>query len=442
LPVQENNTPKVIGHLVDISPIGFMMESKIPIQTELIYALRLNFPEAIAGKTSIELCARGVWYQSDSIQPFSYDVGFETSEIAPDDIDIFKSITHKYGSVQFVTILEGSNLIDPTLPLIELHRHLDGNVRLETILDLGKKHALPLPAWDVEGLRPHVQVTDPQPGVMAFITKFQWLVGVMVDYDAIHRIAYENVEDACRDGIDYIELRFSPWFMAEAHKMDPAGVVEAVAAGVKAGQQEFGVKANLIGILSRTYGPDIAEKELEALLSQREHIVALDLAGDEANFPAALFKEHFRRARQAGWHITVHAGESAGPESIWEALRGLGAERIGHGLRAIEDAGLMDVLVEDRIGVETCLTSNVQTSCVADYRDHPLRSFLEAGILATINTDDTSISGINLPYEYQVAAVKAGLTDMQIRQAQVNALEVAFLTEAEKQALIKKRIKS
>jgi adenosine deaminase len=326
-------------------------------------------------------------------------------------------------------------LIDPSIPLIELHRHLDGNVRLETILDLGRKHNLPLPAWDIQGLRPYVQVAGPQPGVMAFIAKFQWLVGVMVDYDAVRRIAYENVEDAHNDGIDYIELRFSPWFMAEANGLDPAGIVEAVVAGITAGQQECGVKVALIGILSRTYGPDTAMKELEALSSQRYAITALDLAGDEAHFPAVLFRDHFRRARQAGWHITAHAGEIAGPESIWEALKGLGAERIGHALRAVEDPALMDYLAEHRIGVESCLTSNVQTSCVADYPAHPLRLFLEAGIPATINTDDPGISGINLPYEYNTAAPKAGLTDLQISQAQQNALEVAFLNAAEKQTL-------
>lgn len=326
-------------------------------------------------------------------------------------------------------------MIDPSLPLIELHRHLDGNVRLETILDLGRKHNLALPAWDIDGLRPFVQVTSPQPGVMAFITKFRWQVGVMVDYGAVRRIAYENVEDAHKDGIDYIELRFSPWFMAEANGLDPAGVVEAIVTGITAGQQECGVKVALIGILSRTYGPDIAMKELEALLSQRHAITALDLAGDEAHYPAVLFRNHFQRARQAGWHITAHAGEIAGPESIWEALKGLGAERIGHALRAVEDPVLMEYLTEHRIGVESCLTSNVQTSCVADYAFHPLRVFLEAGIPATINTDDPGISGIDLPYEFNIAAPKAGLTGRQIRQAQLNALQVAFLTTEEKQAL-------
>ncbi len=319
-----------------------------------------------------------------------------------------------------------ANFIDPSLPLIDLHRHLDGSVRLETILDLGRAHNLPLPAWDVEGLRPHVQVTEPQPGVMAFLSKFKWMTGVLVDYDACRRVAYENVEDAQREGIDYIELRFSPWFMGEPHGLNPVGVVEAVVDGVRAGARDTGVQVQLIGILSRTYGPDIAWKELEALLAHRDALIALDVAGDEANWPGDLFVDHFKKARDVGWHITVHAGESAGPESVWQAIRELGAERIGHAVRAIEDPRLLDYMAEHRIGIEANLTSNVQTSTVPDYASHPLRAFLERGLLATINTDDPGISNIDLAYEYNVAAPKAGLTPEQIRQAQRNAAEIAF----------------
>jgi adenosine deaminase len=326
-------------------------------------------------------------------------------------------------------------LIDPGLPFLELHRHLDGNVRLQTILDLGCKHNIALPAREAEELRPHVQVSGPQPGVMAFIAKFKWLLAVMAGNDAIRRIAYENVEDAKNEGMDYIELRFSPWFMAEAHGLDPAGVVEAVVDGITAGQRDFEVKVNLIGILSRTYGTEVAGRELEALLSRKAQLTALDLAGDEAHFPAEWFGEHFRRAREAGWHITVHAGESAGSESIWQAIRLLGAERIGHALRAVEDPALLDYMAEHRIGIESCLTSNVQTSCVPDYTSHPLRLFLDHNIPATINTDDPGISNITLRHEYEVAAEQAGLTQEQIHQAQVNALEAAFLTEEEKRAM-------
>lgn len=326
-------------------------------------------------------------------------------------------------------------MIDPALPLIDLHRHLDGNIRLQTILELGRQHGLALPAWEVENLRPHVQVTEPQPGVMAFIGKFHWMIQALVDYQACYRVAYENVEDAKNEGLDYVELRFSPWFMAEAHGLDPAGVVEAVCAGVQDGSRDFDLPVGLIGILSRTYGPEIAWKELQALLTQKEQIVALDLAGDEAHFPGAWFTEHFRQARQAGWQVTVHAGEIDGPASIWQALDELGARRIGHAVAALQDPDLLQALRERQIGIECNLTSNVQTMTVADYGVHPMPRFLELGLLATLNTDDPGISGIDLRYEYEVAAPAAGLSREQIRQAQENALTVAFLPPEEKERL-------
>jgi adenosine deaminase len=330
-------------------------------------------------------------------------------------------------------------LIDPAYPLINLHQHLDGAVRLETILELGRQHNLPLPAWDLEGLRPFVQVSSPQPGLLEFLAKFQWMNGILADLEACRRVAYENIEDASRQDVDYIELRFSPAFMSEPFHLPVSGVVEAVADGTLAGQRDFGVKVNLIGILSRHYGPDQAWNELQALLDHREAICALDLAGDEAHFPGALFVEHFKKGREAGWHITVHAGEADGPNSIWQALQGLGAERIGHGSSAVQDPHLMQYLAEHKVGVEVNLTSNVQTSVAPDYAGLPLRRFLEAGILANINTDDPTISGIDLPYEYETAAPAAGLSAEQIHRAQRNALEMAFLSPAEKADLVAKK---
>ncbi len=323
-------------------------------------------------------------------------------------------------------------MIDHNLPLIDLHRHLDGSIRLETILDLGRQHNLPLPAWDIDSLRPHVQVMEPQPGVMAFLAKFEWMVGVLADYDACRRVAYENVADAFYEGIDYIELRFSPVFMAEPHNLDPAGVVSAVVEGVQQGCADFDIQVKVIGIISRTYGVEVGWKELDALLTQKEHLVALDLAGDEANFPGDLFVDHFKKGRDAGWQITVHAGESAGAESIWQAIKELGATRIGHAVAAMHDPALQDYMAEHSIGIEANLTSNLQTTTVSSLASHPMSAFLKQGLLATLNTDDPGISAIDLAYEYKVAAPAAGLTREQIRQAQRNALEIAFISESEK----------
>jgi adenosine deaminase len=330
--------------------------------------------------------------------------------------------------------------IDPSLPLFDLHRHLDGSIRLDTIIDLGRQYQLDLPAWDEEHIRPYVQVTQPQPGVMEFIEKFYWMTHILVDYSACRRIAYENIEDSKKEGLDYVELRFSPWFMASAHNLDPSGIVEAVCDGVEAGSRDFNLQANLIGILSRTYGPEIGWQELNALLTQRERIVALDLAGDEAHFPAILFTEHFKKVRDLGWKVTVHAGESAGSESIWQAINDLGASRIGHAVTALADPQLIDFMRSHKIGIECNLTSNVQTSTVPDYFSHPIRRFLELGLLATINTDDPGISNINLKYEYEVAAPAAGLSLEQIHQVQRNALEIAFLDTEIKAKMLRSKI--
>ena len=327
-------------------------------------------------------------------------------------------------------------MIDKTLPLIDLHRHLDGSIRLETILDLGQKHNIPLPAGDVEGLKPFVQIVEPTPDIVTFFEKFKYMIGVLADYEACSRVAYENVEDAYLEEIDYIELRFSPNFMAKPHHLDPSGVVEAIIEGTDRARRKFDVKVNLIGILSRTYGPDQCWKELESLLPYKDQLVALDLAGDEVNFPGTLFVDHFKEGRNAGWHITVHAGEEAGPDSIWQAVEELGAERIGHGVSAVQDPILMRYLAENGIGVETNLTSNLQTRVIDEYSKHPLRIFLEEGILATINTDDPGISDIDLKYEFEFAAERAGLTKSQKKLAQQNAVKIAFLSEQEKRDLL------
>ena len=271
-------------------------------------------------------------------------------------------------------------MIDRSLPLVELHRHLDGSIRLQTILDLAEQHGIPLPANDLQGLAPYVHIDESAPGLMAFIDRFEHMTAVLVDADACRRVAYENVEDALSEGIDYIELRYSPWFMAQTHGMHPAEVMEACADGIRAAERDTGVRANIIGILSRTYGVDVCMQELEAILAHRDHIVAVDLAGDEAKFPAHLFKPHFQRVRDAGLHVTIHAGEADGPQSIWSAIRDLGAERIGHGFRAIEDPALVDYLAEQGIGLESCPTSNLHISAVKDYASHPNKELADRGV--------------------------------------------------------------
>jgi len=327
-------------------------------------------------------------------------------------------------------------LIDTTLPLCDLHRHLDGSIRLQTILELAEQHGIGLPAKDIEGLAPYVHIDNSEPGLMAFIARFKYLIEILVDADACKRVAYENVVDAKNEGIDYVELRFSPWFMAQRHGLDPQEVVEACLEGIRNGERETGVRANAIGILSRTYGVEICHQELDAILACRDGIVAVDLAGDEAGYPAVLFVEHFKRVRDAGLQVTIHAGEAGGPQSVWSSINDLGAERIGHGFRSIEDPALVEYLIEHSIGLESCPTSNLHINAVETYAEHPIKLLAECGVKFCLNTDDPGISAIDIAHEYDTAAPAIGLTARQIRQSQLDALDMAFLGSEDKSALL------
>jgi adenosine deaminase len=327
-------------------------------------------------------------------------------------------------------------------PLIDLHRHLEGCVRPATIIDLGKKHKLPLPAWTLEDLDPHIRVTSPVPDVMSFIAKFELMQWSMVSYDAIRRITFECIEDASGEGVDYLELRFSPLFMAEKHKLDLDLVVDAACDGLGEALEALGIQAKLIGIMSRTYGTEACWQELKAVIRGRDRgIVAVDLAGDEIKYPGKQFVEHFRHAQEAGMRITVHAGESASAEGVKQAIIELGAERIGHGIRAVEDPAVVDLLLEKAVGVENCPTSNVQTGIVESYAKHPISHFLRRGVLVTLNTDNCTTSGIDLTSEYETLVRESDLTDAEMGQLQRNSIEVAFISDDERSELLSKTIR-
>jgi len=324
------------------------------------------------------------------------------------------------------------------IPLVDLHRHLDGTVRPATILELARQHGIALPADTAAELRPFIQIDRPVATLPEFFQRFDLLLRVLVDYDAVYRVARENLEDAWAEGIDYVELRFSPLFMAAVHPLDPLEITRTICRAVREAT-DLPIQANLIVIMSRQLGPAGCWQELEAALAcAGQGVVALDLAGDEANYPGQLFVEHFRRARAAGLHTIAHAGEAAGPESVRQAVEQLGAERIGHAVRAAEDPAVVQLLAERGIAVESCLTSNLQTLTVRSLAEHPLPRFLRHGIRVTLNTDDPGISAIDLPHEYSLLEQLA-LSPAEVRQVQLNGVLAAFLSPAEKEQLLERR---
>ncbi|GBL03010.1 adenosine deaminase [Glaciecola sp. KUL10] len=318
------------------------------------------------------------------------------------------------------------------LPLVDLHRHLDGNINVATICALAKQFNVSLPSYNTNELAKYCQINDRTSDLLSFLAKLDYGVSVLGDYHACERIAYENVCDAAEQGLDYVELRFSPNYMAKAFSLDLDKVVEAVILGVKRGVSELKIEVNLIGILSRSYGVKECEDELNAILSFHKDIVALDLAGDELNYPASLFKQHFQTARDKGLLITVHAGEADGPKSIWQAIDLLGAQRIGHGVAAVQDKALMDYLKGNNIGVEACLTSNYQTGTYIDTKSHPINKFIEHGISVSLNTDDPGVSNITINDEYALAKSVVGLDETQILYLKRCGFEQAFMNDEQR----------
>jgi len=327
-------------------------------------------------------------------------------------------------------------MIDSNLPLIDIHRHLDGNIRPSTIWQLGQQNDIVLPESNFKAFVPHVQIQDSEADLLAFLKKLDWGVAVLKTLDDCKRVAYENVEDAFNAGLNYAELRFSPFYMAQAHQLNVTDVVGAVIDGIASGVKDFSVKINLIGILSRTFGVESCQHELEALLAHKNKLVAIDLAGDEYNYPGELFVNHFQQADNAGLQITVHAGEASGSASIWQAIEQLKATRIGHGVACSTDKKLMEYMAKHQIAVESCLTSNYQTGTIADLSQHPIKTFLENNLLVCLNTDDPAVENIELKHEYSLAKTVLKLSDSDLKQLQMNALTASFLTENEKKELL------
>ncbi|WP_371185255.1 adenosine deaminase [Thalassotalea maritima] len=322
------------------------------------------------------------------------------------------------------------------LPLIDLHRHLDGNIRPNTIWDLAHKNGIALPADNLDALMPHITIEDKANDLLEFLKKLDWGVKVLKTLDDVKQVAYENVEDLTKAGIDYAELRFSPHYMGMTHKLNTQDVVAAIIDGVDLARKDFTVNVNLIGILSRTFGTHHCQLELDALLAHKDKLVAIDLAGDELNQPAECFVEHFKQVANANLNVTIHAGEADGPQSVWKAIEMLGAERIGHGVNSYKDPKLMAYLAKNNICLEVCLTSNYQTGTIRSIADHPIHTFINNDIKVCLNTDDPGVEGIELAHEYDMARQHLGLTDSELRQLQLNSLAAAFLSDYERKQLL------
>jgi adenosine deaminase len=279
-------------------------------------------------------------------------------------------------------------------------------------------------------------VVDDTPDFLEFLAKFKLLRRFYSNREAVMRIAYEAVADAAADNIRYLELRFNPVALGVNQGFSFEDVVDWVVLATQRAQKEHPIQCRLIVQIGR-HEPQYARELAELAVAKKDGgIVALDLAGDEINYPVTKFVDVFQWAKTQGLHITAHAAEAGPPSSVKDALEKLGAERIGHGVRAMEDLSIIDLLSKRQAPLEMCPTSNIQTGIVSKLAKHPLFAFHQLGIPVTINTDDPSISNITLTDEFLVVTRGVGVPFRILPQMIMNAARAAFLPEPEKARLV------
>ena len=323
------------------------------------------------------------------------------------------------------------------LPKVELHRHLEGSLRLDTMLEIAKQHGIVVPE-DVLRLSTLVQIQEEDKFTFQnFLSKFNTLRLFYRSPDAIHRITREAIEDAARDNVKYLELRFTPVALSRAERFPLHDVINWVTSSTKETASKYNINVKLIASVNRHESADIAEQVAWLAADHiNDGIVALDLAGNEAEFASKPFYGIFKEARQAGLHVTIHAGEWGPAKHIKEAIEELGAERIGHGVRVLEDENIAATVRERKTAFEVCITSNYQSGVVGKLEEHPLLKMFENGINVTINTDDPSISRITLSHEYYSACETLQMPQYTLKERIVAAAQAGFLPDNEKEKLV------
>lgn len=323
------------------------------------------------------------------------------------------------------------------LPKAELHVHLDGSLRPGTMLDIARKTGVTLPAQDEESLRKWMLVDDAR-HLEDYLKRFDITIALLQNPESIERVAYEMVADAAADGLRYLEVRYAPW-LSTHQGLSLDDVIRAEWAGFQRGEKEFGVVTRIISCTLRHWDPERSLEIAEHSVKMRgSGVVGFDIAGGEAGRPAELHRKAFDLAARGGLGITVHAGEAAGWESIFEAIHSCRAVRIGHGTRLFENPALLEYVRDRQICLEVNITSNLQTGVVRSAAEHPVRQYFDAGIPIALGSDSWLMSGVSLTDEYVLAHDALGFTWPELKAISVTAFEHAFLPWPERRALLER----
>jgi len=322
------------------------------------------------------------------------------------------------------------------MPKTDLHCHLDGSLRLSTILDLAKEQGVALPATDEEGLAKAIHMGELCDDLVDYLKAFDVTLSVLQQDWALERVAYELIADAHADGVRYLEIRYCPVLHLN-QGLEAEQVVESVVKGMERGRREFGVDSGLIICGLRNIDPPTSLRLARLAVAYKARgVVGFDLAGAELDHPAKDHVEAFYLIRNNNIACTLHAGEAAGAQSIHEAIHYCGAHRIGHGVRLVEDESLLNYVNDRRIPIEICLKSNLQTRAVADLKSHPLRRYYDAGLRLALSTDNRLITDTTATEEYLLAAQTFGFNFTELKRLAVQGFKSAFLPYRDKKAML------
>jgi len=323
------------------------------------------------------------------------------------------------------------------LPKAELHCHLDGSLRVSTIIDLASRQKVELPAKNQEDLHNILAIKEKMKNLEEYLEIFDITLSVLQTPESLMRVAFELAEDCWNDGVRYVEVRYSP-ILHTQEGMTSSESIDAVKKGLDQAESEFGIKTGIIICGIRNISPEVSLKLADlAVQYKNKGVVGFDLAGAEENFPAKHHQEAFELILKKNINATLHAGEAFGPESIHQAIHACGAHRIGHGTRLMENKDLMAFVNDHRISLEICLKSNIQTRSIPSLEVHPFKYYLDQHLRVTLNTDNRLISDTTLTGEYLLAVNTFNLTLQDIRTIIINGFKSAFLPHNERRELIR-----
>lgn len=324
------------------------------------------------------------------------------------------------------------------LPKTDLHVHLDGSIRLETLIDLARTDRIELPTYDPAELRKAMNLGENCGSLVEYLKAFDITLRVLQTEDALFRCAYELAEDAARENVRYMEIRYSP-MLHTRQGLRPTSVVEAVLAGLRAAHDALGIESAVIVCGIRNISPESSLEMAELAVAYKGRgVVGFDLAGAEYDHPAKHHKAAFQLVRQNNINCTIHAGEAYGPESIAQALHVCGAHRIGHGCRLREDGDLLHYINDHRIPLEVCPSSNVQTGAVRDLASHPMKLYHSLGLRVTVNTDNRLVTDTTVSQELWHCHTQMGFSLKEIKSLVVAGFKSAFLPFHIKQAYLRR----